>query len=103
MSGCACLNAICRRPVEQRSPIVHAPVTTVSPGVRGGSLPSPDVQRSGVSTMGSTRLRDRVGGRVVTPALALVTTLGLMTFQTAAGQSGVIGQSAVTTSPTAGG
>jgi phospholipase C len=47
--------------------------------------------------MGSTRLRDRVGGRVVPPALALATTLGLITFQTAAGQSAVKG------SPTAGG
>ncbi len=39
--------------------------------------------------MGFTRLRDRVGGRIVPPALALATTVGLITFQTAAGQSAV--------------
>ena len=39
--------------------------------------------------MGSTRLRDRVGGRIVPPALALATTVGLITFQAAAGQSAV--------------
>ena len=43
--------------------------------------------------MGFTRLRDRVGGRIVPPALALATTVGLITFQTAAGQSAVKGRS----------
>jgi phospholipase C len=47
--------------------------------------------------MGFTRLRDRVGGRIVPPALALATTVGLITFQTAAGQS------AVKSNPTQGG
>jgi phospholipase C len=51
--------------------------------------------------MGSTRLRDRLGGRIVPPALALATTLGLITFQTAAGQSAV--KATPKASPTAGG
>src|SRR5205807_9622007 len=67
------------------------------PGVRGGSLPFAGRPPIGGATMGSTRLRDRVGGRVVPPALALATALGLITFQTAAGQSAVKG------SPTQGG
>jgi hypothetical protein len=53
--------------------------------------------------MGSTGLRGRLGGRIAPPALALAATLGLITFQTAAGQTPA-GQSAaksvVKTSPT---
>jgi len=49
--------------------------------------------------MGSTRLRGRLGGRIVPPTLALATVLGLITFQTAAGQSAV--NSTVKGSPTA--
>jgi phospholipase C len=37
--------------------------------------------------MASTRLRDRFGGRLMPPALALAATVGLITFQTTAGQT----------------
>src|SRR5467141_2892903 len=58
------------------------------------------VQRSEGGTMASTRLRDRFGGRVMPPALAIAATVGLVTF-TAAGQTVANGRrsAGVTASP----